>query len=197
LVENRDRALGKQEVVTALWGHRPVTDAALSQLLYKARRAFDDDGDRQAVIRTIYGRGLQWVAPVVETAADTVAADAPVVASPAPAAGNTPVPPRRRRRAWWAGLGALGLLVLLSTWIIPRSFAPPAPPMPRVAILPMDNATGNAALDWTARGLPGLIASLLGNTRGLDVVDPLQVARVWSFTPPKGRSQAEHTRYVT
>src|SRR3569623_210262 len=42
LVENRDRAVGKQEVVAALWGHRPIADAALSQLLYKARRALDD-----------------------------------------------------------------------------------------------------------------------------------------------------------
>src|SRR5690348_14663533 len=64
LIRNRERALEKQEVVTALWGHRPITDAALSQLIYKARRAFEDDGDRQDVIRTIYGRGLQWVAPV-------------------------------------------------------------------------------------------------------------------------------------
>src|SRR5690349_13305297 len=69
LVENRARAVGKQEVVAALWGHRPITDAALSQLLYKARRALEDDGDRQAVIRTVYGRGLQWVAPVTPAAA--------------------------------------------------------------------------------------------------------------------------------
>jgi DNA-binding winged helix-turn-helix (wHTH) protein len=204
LVENRHRALDKQEIVTALWGRRPVTDAALSQLVYKARRALDDDGGQQSVIRTVYGHGLQWVAPTVEVPVEPPreTRDAP----PASAAADTRAPstapatanpaPRRRQRAWWLALGAVALVVLLSTWIIPRSFAPPAPPAPRLAILPIQNATGDAALEWTARGLPGLIASLVGESPDLDVVDPLQVARVWGFTPPDGRSHDEHTRYV-
>jgi DNA-binding winged helix-turn-helix (wHTH) protein len=201
LVENRDRALPKQEVITALWGHRPITDAALSQLLHKARRALDDDGEQQSVIRTVYGRGLQWVAPVGvvtgETAAttDDVPTDSsPTVVDPAPA---TQTLLTRRQRPWWIVFGSLALLGVLSFWFIPRGMAPPAPPPPRLALLPIDNDTGNAALDWTARGLPGLVASLLGDRPDLDVIDPLQVARVWGFTPPKGRSHAEHMRYVT
>ncbi|MGH8115856.1 MAG: winged helix-turn-helix domain-containing protein [Rhodanobacteraceae bacterium] len=69
LVRSHERALGKQEIIETLWGRRPITDAALSQLIYKARRACGDDGDQQQVIRTIYGRGLQWVAPVREIVA--------------------------------------------------------------------------------------------------------------------------------
>src|SRR5690349_14501416 len=161
LVENRDRAVGKQEVVAALWGHRPITDAALSQLLYKARRALDDDGDRQAVIRTVYGRGLQWIAPVT----DAAVTDAAVPTRPTRPGGSLPSPglparPTRGRRRLWFALGALAVVGLLSLWIVPRSFAPPAPPKQRIALLPVDNATGDHALDWTTRGLSGLIASL-------------------------------------
>src|SRR3569623_1569072 len=106
LVENRERALGKQEVISALWGHRPITDAALSQLLYKARRALNDDGDRQAVIRTVYGRGLQWMAAV--TTIETPQGSA-VPGSPLPAHGGSPLPPRaiQKRRRLWLALGAL------------------------------------------------------------------------------------------
>lgn len=192
LVENRDRAVGKQEVVTALWGHRPITDAALSQLLYKARRALDDDGDRQAVIRTVYGRGLQWVAPV------TTGHDQPVHVDPERPSAPLDVTPRpvRRRRLWFA-LGALVLVGLLSIWIVPRSFAPPAPPKQRLALLPIENGTGNHSLDWTTRGLSGLVASLLGTSRDIDVVDPLEAARAWTYTPPQGRDHAAHVRYVT
>ena len=199
LLENRERALPKQEVITALWGHRPITDAALSQLVHKARRALDDDGERQAVIRTIYGRGLQWVAPVdlmVANSTRTLGArmthDAPVTSGKSVSSHGG-----RRARRWRGVLAALLVLGALSSWFIPRGMAPPAKPPLRMALLPIDNATGDAALDWATRGLPGLIASLLGDHRDLHVVDPLQVARVWNFTPPKGSSRAEHTRYVT
>jgi TolB-like protein/DNA-binding winged helix-turn-helix (wHTH) protein/Tfp pilus assembly protein PilF len=64
LLDNRARALDRREVIDALWGKRPVSDATLRQLLYKARRVLDDDGTHQTVIRTLHGRSLQWVAPV-------------------------------------------------------------------------------------------------------------------------------------
>ena len=101
LVENRDRAVGRQEVIATLWGHRPITDAALSQLLYKARRAFEDDGDRQAVIRTVYGRGLQWIAPVT-AAVPPAPALLPASDTPAPAATV------HRPRRLWLGMARTG-----------------------------------------------------------------------------------------
>ena len=64
LLDNRARALDRREVIGTLWGKRPVGDATLRQLLFKARRALDDDGTHQTVIRTLHGRSLQWVAPV-------------------------------------------------------------------------------------------------------------------------------------
>jgi DNA-binding winged helix-turn-helix (wHTH) protein len=200
LLENRDRALGKQEVVTALWGHRPITDAALSQLLHKARRALDDNGERQAVIRTVYGRGLQWVAPVSLDVDDSPLPSPDGDAADLPAMVVVPVTATagRRPHAWWvAALGTLLLLGALASWILLRNPSSTPAPAPRMALLPIVNETGDAALDWTARGLPGLVASLLGDQADLDVIDPLQVAKAWSFTPPKGKTRAEHTRYVT
>lgn len=194
LLENRDRALPKQEVIAALWGHRPVTDAALSQLLHKARRALDDDGEQQAVIRTVYGRGLQWVAPVSTAADETSSRNSDAH----PATMAAAAPGRTRRAGWIAAAATLALAFgAWSAWAILRHAPPASSPAPRMALLPIVNDTGDAALDWTARGLPGLIASLLGDRPDLDVIDPLQVARVWGFTPPKGRTRAEHTRYVT
>ncbi|MCX7513602.1 winged helix-turn-helix domain-containing protein [Frateuria hangzhouensis] len=192
LVERRERALGKQEVVEALWGQRPISDAALSQLVYKARRAFDDDGKRGNVIRTVYGRGLQWVAPVepIADAGDSL---------PAPAIGSIPVSsakPARRRPRLALGLVALLALAAAGLWLIPTSKAPPVPAPPRLALLPTENATGEKALDWVGHGLPGLMTSLLGESRDVDAIDALQVARIWDYTPPPGRSRAEHARFA-
>ncbi|MEI7036349.1 winged helix-turn-helix domain-containing protein [Fulvimonas yonginensis] len=175
LVEQRAQAVGKQALVDALWGPRPVTDAALSQLVFKARRALDDDGERQAVIRTVYGRGLQWVAPVS------------VVAQDAPAAAR-----KTRQRGPWRVAGAIALAVLVlgtaaAGWM---AFAPhgppPAPPRERLALLPVANDTGDPHLDWTAHGLPGLVAGLLESEPALDVVDPQQIEQAMGYAAPAG-----------
>ncbi|HET6806415.1 MAG TPA: winged helix-turn-helix domain-containing protein [Frateuria sp.] len=190
LVEHRERALAKQAVIEALWGSRPVSDAALSQLVFKARRAFGDDGRQGRVIRTVYGRGLQWVAAIEAV---------PDAAAPPPAPDPAPAPARRarRRRTLWCGLGALAAIGLLSLWFVPRSMAPPAPPKQRVAVLPIANGTGDPSLDWTTRGLPGLVATLLSHGHDVDVVDPLEAAQAWSFAPTQGRTRDEHVRFAT
>lgn len=64
LLQHQERALDKQEVIAAIWGKRPVGDATLRQLVFKARRAVGDDGERQRTISTLYGRSIQWVATV-------------------------------------------------------------------------------------------------------------------------------------
>lgn len=200
LVGDHARALGKQEIIEALWGRRPITDAALSQLIYKARRACGDDGERQTVIRTIYGRGLQWVAPVREMVAEPPSSTVPVINDPSiPVATTTMAAPAPHRRFAWPIATAIILLavgVALAWWLVPRGVAHDATKLPRVALLPIENATGDAALDWTTRGVPGLIGSLLAPSPGIDVVDPLQVARAWNFAVPRESSRIDHTRKV-
>ena len=125
LLQHRDRALERREIIETLWGRRPVSDATLRQLVHKARRVFDDDGERQAVIRTLYGRSLQWVAPLTPVAAQTVAEPEPVLSIPVtmtPAADpestnvlaqSAPTLPSTAERhlAWGGLIGAL-LIVL-------------------------------------------------------------------------------------
>lgn len=87
LLQHRERALDRQEVIVGIWGKRPVSDATLRQLVYRTRRAIGDDGEHQAAIATLYGRSLQWVAPVTEVfeeagAAPAVPAEPQATASP-------------------------------------------------------------------------------------------------------------------
>src|SRR5262245_14168748 len=89
LVRHRDRLVPKEELLDAVWQHRFVTDSALSSRIKSARAAIGDDGRAQRLIRTVHGRGYQFVADVRirEPAAPSEAR------SEGPAApGPTPVP---------------------------------------------------------------------------------------------------------
>jgi TolB-like protein/class 3 adenylate cyclase len=81
LARNHGRTVTKEEVFTAIWGDRIVSDAALSSQIRAARRALGDDGASQRMISTVHGRGFRFVAPV-EAA----------VASPGDGAADRPDP---------------------------------------------------------------------------------------------------------
>jgi pimeloyl-ACP methyl ester carboxylesterase/DNA-binding winged helix-turn-helix (wHTH) protein len=64
LIERRDRLVPRTEVLDNVWGDRFVSDSALASRVAAARAAIGDDGRSQRCIRTVHGRGLQFIAPV-------------------------------------------------------------------------------------------------------------------------------------
>ena len=197
LLDNRGRAVDKRELNAALWGDRPVTDAALSQQLRKARRALGDDGNAQRIIRTVHGRGLLWVAEVVEARPDATTNgaldDGAVTSPPAPA----PAPSSRGLAGRAFALAAAGLLLVLAiaAWW-PRDAAdPPAPAVPRIAVLPLDDQSGEAALGWTRSGLMGLMSGLLEQGGRVDVVAARNVQAVDAAAAVPDPAQARRLRH--
>ncbi len=88
LVQNRQRAVGRDELLSAVWGRVDGGDATLAQAVLKARRAFGDDGNAQSTIRTVSRFGYQWVAPTSEILVDTTQPVAePERAAPSPESG--------------------------------------------------------------------------------------------------------------
>ena len=64
LIRNRDRVVTKDELAAEVWDDRIITDATLSTALKKTRQIVGDTGRAQNIIRTIHGRGFQFVAAV-------------------------------------------------------------------------------------------------------------------------------------
>lgn len=64
LVSNRQRFMSKEELFDAVWGGRFVGEAALTSRIKAARRALGDDGESQRYIRTVRGRGYQFVGTI-------------------------------------------------------------------------------------------------------------------------------------
>jgi hypothetical protein len=67
LVQNRERVLTKAELSKRLWQDTTVGEGSLATAIYSARSAVGDDGTKQRVIATVYGRGYRFVAEVQES----------------------------------------------------------------------------------------------------------------------------------
>ncbi len=127
LVEHRERAVGRDELIAAVWGRADVADTLLAQTVLRIRRTLGDSGSDGA-IRTVARFGYRWVEetqvedepgepalPRPPAAVDEVPAE-----PPAPAASPSPLPaPATRRRPWrWIALAAAALVVASLTGLV-------------------------------------------------------------------------------
>jgi TolB-like protein len=77
---NPGRVVGRDEIINSVWQGRIVSDATISSCIKSARRAFGDDGDSQKYIRTVRGRGFEFVGTIANEAgvADAAQSHAPL-----------------------------------------------------------------------------------------------------------------------
>ena len=66
LIRNRDRVVTKDDLISAVWGGRIVSESTLTSRINAARKAVGDSGDRQTLIRTVPRKGLRFVGEVLE-----------------------------------------------------------------------------------------------------------------------------------
>jgi DNA-binding winged helix-turn-helix (wHTH) protein/tetratricopeptide (TPR) repeat protein len=65
LIEHRARAVGRDELISAVWGSADVSDHTLGQTLLRARQALGDVGaGEREMIRTVPRFGYRWIAAV-------------------------------------------------------------------------------------------------------------------------------------
>jgi pimeloyl-ACP methyl ester carboxylesterase len=84
LVRERDRVVGKDELLDTVWGSRFVSESTLTSRIKALRRAVGDDGKAQRLVRTAHGRGYQFVAQVEERSDATTSPAAPAAESALP-----------------------------------------------------------------------------------------------------------------
>lgn len=63
---NRDRVVGKDDLIAAVWGGRIISESTLSSRITAARQAIGDTGEQQRLIRTIPRKGFRFVGAVSE-----------------------------------------------------------------------------------------------------------------------------------
>ncbi len=71
LASRRGEVVSKEEVVSAVWAGRYVSDDVLTVTVYALRKALRDDARQPRYIETVSRRGYRWIAPVHFATADS------------------------------------------------------------------------------------------------------------------------------
>ena len=66
LIRNRERVVSKDDLISAIWNGRIVSDAALTTRLNAARTAIGNSGQEQRLIKTLPRKGFRFVGQVQE-----------------------------------------------------------------------------------------------------------------------------------
>ncbi|MGC2202427.1 MAG: tetratricopeptide repeat protein, partial [Stellaceae bacterium] len=85
-VRNRGRVVSKDDLIQGVWGGRIVSDSALTTRLNAARKAVNDSGAEQRVIRTVQRKGVRFIGEVSEDGEPAAPAEMAQAASAPPVA---------------------------------------------------------------------------------------------------------------
>ena len=91
LVRNRERVVTRDDLLDAVWNGRVVSESTLASRINAARRALNDTGEEQRLIRTVARKGVRFVG-AVEEAERKDASPAPDASGAAPSV--LPLPDR-------------------------------------------------------------------------------------------------------
>lgn len=208
LIQHRERAVGRDELVAAVWGKASVSDAVMGKTILTARRAIGDTAEDQRFLRTVPRFGYQWGAPTREgfeipdeagEPSGATQGEAPVSHGVAP---NVQARPQQllessKRRVRTAPLTAALALLLMAVigaawWqrSVHDKNAPSSAPVARSAlpadmtiVLPVEVAASPED-DWLRLGLMDLLATRL-RAAGVAVLPSDNVVRLVPAGTPR------------
>lgn len=161
LISHRDRLVPRRELIDTVWRGTVISDSALSQAVARLRKALDDDPRAPRYIETVHSQGFRFIAEVEEVESD---GHAEHTAGPKKAPAT--------RRAVTAGIIAvLVLTLLIILWPDQAGRGPPqAGDVRSLAVLPLNNLTGNPEQGFFIDGMQDTLITELSQIPELRVI---------------------------
>jgi len=154
LAERAPAIVGKDELISAVWGNVVVSDETLMQRVRLLRQAIGDDGQEPRYIASVRGRGYRMLAPVDP-------------AAPPDQSGGKP-----EGRSGRTGLMAVSVLIVavLAAIVINWPSGPEEATVPRLAVLPFEDLSEGGNYRYFADGVHEELLARLGSLNGVQVI---------------------------
>jgi TolB-like protein/DNA-binding winged helix-turn-helix (wHTH) protein/Flp pilus assembly protein TadD len=181
LVRSGGRVVSKQELMQAVWPDSFVEESNLTQTVFMLRKALGET-TKQKYILTVQGQGYRF-APEVRTVQplDGDLTQAPVavtrVDQPVEDAKEALVANNEgsRRRVWIPALLILMTLGVAAWLYRPFQRAKAAPPLRSIAVLPLDNFSGDPSQEFFVDGMTDELITDLAKVGSLRVISRTSV----------------------
>lgn len=157
LVRRRGTLVSREEIVGAIWGDAIHVDveSGINTAIRKIRLALEDNPSAPQYLETVVGKGYRFIGPIT------------VLDEGVPVGQKAAGPGPWRKRGMGAALFAGGVaIVLLCVWLVIRR-AGPAPTGHAqarlvIAIVPLQNLSGDPGQDFFVNGLTEEVITQLG-----------------------------------
>jgi TolB-like protein/DNA-binding winged helix-turn-helix (wHTH) protein/Flp pilus assembly protein TadD len=162
----------REELRARLWPQTVVDfDHGLNKAISKIRDILGDSAENPRFIQTVARRGYRFLADVTVVNTGEVAAAPPENAS-VDSPTLDPAPARPRPSAAWAMAGAALLLITagMVIWIRSTSNHSSLPSIRSLAVLPLENLSGDASQDYFSDGMTDELITQLAQVPDLRVI---------------------------
>jgi TolB-like protein/DNA-binding winged helix-turn-helix (wHTH) protein/Tfp pilus assembly protein PilF len=170
LVERRDRAVDKAELMRLVWPDSFVEESNLSQTIFVLRKTLGDDSNGTRYIETVPRRGYRFAADVRTPAETPTPIEEPERELPVPRDTAASLGPSTALRASWVPwvAGAAAIVAGLLWFAAPWRDAPVR--IESLVVLPFQNLSDDGQHDSLADSLTDALTTTLGQISALRVI---------------------------
>jgi len=182
LIEHSGQVVSKDELMKTVWPDSFVEESNLTQTVFMLRKALGE-GSNQRYILTIQGRGYRFVSEVKSVPGNEHVGEASstsvIPSDDSQIVGGKQRPARRIRTHAVLAFGLFALVAIgLSIWLLPALLRPTnaSPPIHSIAVLPLDNLSGDPSQDYFADAMTDELITDLAKVGALRVTSRITIA---------------------
>jgi TolB-like protein/DNA-binding winged helix-turn-helix (wHTH) protein len=187
LASSNGRLFTRAEIAEKLWSSEVFVDTehGINTAIRKIRQVLRDDSEEPRFIQTVMGKGYRFIAPVTiidaSPNADSPAVPTETAASESIPAVPAPRSPRSHAKLWLAVAALILLAATLALTLGPhpraarRRHPHPAPPITSLAVLPLDNLSGDPSQEYFADGMTDEFITMLAKDSTLRITSRTSV----------------------